>query len=522
MNTHKEILKICMQKGFLLDRDLLNSLSSLEEHLAKKLILSYLSLNLQDKMITKSSFVENYKKLMKLGGEEDFELSRNFFISLGVSKEDFSLGEKKEVIIQEKNQNKSVKVLFSPTLISKKVSVQDFVFHFRSRYEQIKAILMEKNLDNLRSIRRIGRDRENYYIIVCVSQKRITKNGNILLDVEDLNGSATVLINNNKKELFDKAKDILPDEVIALGVSGNNEILFANDIIYPEAFLTEKKRAKKEELAVFISDIHVGSTMFLEKEFLKFIKWLNYEEGNEEQKELAKKVKYLFINGDLVDGVGHFPGQEQWLNISDMEGQYNKIIEYLKLIRKDIEIIIAPGNHDAVWVGEPQPPIDKKWAPELYKMENVTLVTNPSLVEVQDTFKIFIYHGASMHGMINEIEDLRMIYKTDSPTRIVKEMLKRRHLAPTHGLVDYIPCDKGDTLLINPLPDVITTGDLHKSEVSSYNGILIISTSCWQEKTPFQEKVGNNPDFCKVPLLNLKTREIKILDFSSEEKNESH
>ena len=41
-----------------------------------------------------------------------------------------------------------------------------------------------------------------------------------------------------------------------------------------------------------------------------------------------------------------------------------------------------------------------------------------------------------------------------------------------------------------------------------------ICNSCWQSITPFEEKVGNNPDPCKVPVLNLKTREIKIMDFS--------
>jgi len=31
--------------------------------------------------------------------------------------------------------------------------------------------------------------------------------------------------------------------------------------------------------------------------------------------------------------------------------------------------------------------------------------------------------------------------------------------------------------------------------------------------TPYQEKFGNEPDHCKVPMFNLKTREVKLLDF---------
>jgi hypothetical protein len=43
---------------------------------------------------------------------------------------------------------------------------------------------------------------------------------------------------------------------------------------------------------------------------------------------------------------------------------------------------------------------------------------------------------------------------------------------------------------------------------------LIICSSCWQSITPFEEKVGNLPDPCKVPIVNLQTGALKILDFS--------
>ena len=49
------------------------------------------------------------------------------------------------------------------------------------------------------------------------------------------------------------------------------------------------------------------------------------------------------------------------------------------------------------------------------------------------------------------------------------------------------------------------------------NNILLVASSCWQSITPFEEKVGNVPDPCKVPLFNLKSREVKIVDFSEGE-----
>ena len=47
---------------------------------------------------------------------------------------------------------------------------------------------------------------------------------------------------------------------------------------------------------------------------------------------------------------------------------------------------------------------------------------------------------------------------------------------------------------------------------------LLVSISCWEEMTPYQEKFGNIPDHCKVPIFNLKTRKIKILDFEEFER----
>jgi len=45
----------------------------------------------------------------------------------------------------------------------------------------------------------------------------------------------------------------------------------------------------------------------------------------------------------------------------------------------------------------------------------------------------------------------------------------------------------------------------------------LVTSSCWQSITPFEEKLGNIPEPCRVPLFNLKTREIKIIDFSDDE-----
>ena len=95
----------------------------------------------------------------------------------------------------------------------------------------------------------------------------------------------------------------------------------------------------------------------------------------------------------------------------------------------------------------------------------------------------------------------------------MKFLLKRRHLAPTHSSTLHMPDANQDALVIDRVPDFFVAGHIHKSSVSSYRNIRMICGSCWQSKTPFQEKVGHHPEPCRVPIVNLQTRNVKILKF---------
>jgi DNA polymerase II small subunit len=515
----KELLKTCMSKGFLLDKEMLILFEELSDEGCMEVIEAISDLKLKERVINKKLFEENFDaikgSLLKFRGGDSIN---TFFTGMGYLGGN---GEGSEEILEKLNEEKEsskkpFKILSAPAFIQRKIVVNDFIKHFRSRYEKLKKILETKDFENLTSIRKIGKNKGNYTLIVAVANKRITKNKNILLEVEDMTGTAMVLVNNNKKELYNLGKDVLKDDIIAINLMSSGTFMFANEIVYPEASLSEKRKSDSDVWVAFISDLHTGSKMFLEKNFLKFVKWLNGGEGDNSQRALAEKIKYLFVVGDVIDGVSHYPGQENELDIKTARGQYGQAEDLFKLIRKDIEMIICPGNHDAVWVGEPQPIIGENFAPELHKMENVTLVPNPSLIELEEGFKVLMYHGGSINFLIEEFPEIRTKYKHNAPTRVVKEMVKRRHLAPIHGLADYIPCEE-DGLVIDNTPDIIVTADQHRSEVSMMNNILLVASSCWQSITPFEEKVGNNPEPCRVPLFNLKTREIKILDFSDPE-----
>ncbi len=516
-----DILKIFVERGFLLDREMLDFLNDLGSREIASEILNRIALVSHKKIITRELVNENIEKIRPLLFELDSEKKKlvdKYFVNVSISvevKKESSIENK----IEENNGKSSIKIISSPIIDSQKIEVSNFIRHFRSRYIFMKKLLQNRQeLDSLISIDKISGNR-NFSIIAMVTKKQTTKNKNIILEVEDLTGASKLLISKNKEQLYEKSKEIVLDDVIGFRCSGTRDFLFVNDFFYPDCFLKEKKRVEKESYALFISDIHTGSKNFLENNFERFISWLNRDQ------EILKKIRYLFVVGDTIDGIGVYPGQEKDLAIRDIKEQYQKLAEFYNKIPKHISIIQCAGQHDAVRVAEPQPPVGSDFAEPLHQIENLFLVSNPSLVEIEsgnclingdktdEGIKILMYHGASMHGLINEIEELRLGNAHATPAKVVKHLLLRRHLAPTHGSVNYIPGNE-DSMIIKEAPDIITTGDLHRTDIDSYNNILIISNSCWQSITAFEEKMGNVPDPCKVPILNLKTREIRILDFS--------
>ena len=534
------ILKLFLEKGFLLDKEMLGFLNELDDKDVANEILEKIAVVSQKKVITKGLVGENIDKIKPVFFDLDSEKKKlvdkyfvNVSISVEVKKErsvesggenvegvEGKVGAKPELGDLDGVEPGMVKILSSPVIASQKLEVKNFVKHFRSRYNGMKKLLMERpELDNLISIDKITGNNE-ISIIGIVTSKQITKNKNLIMEVEDLTGSVKILINQNKEEVYEKSKEILLDDIIGFKCNGTRDFLFVNDFFYPDCNVPEKKKLDEEVYSLFISDVHVGSNNFLGDNFMKFINWLNGEGSDRKQKETLKKIKYMFVVGDTIEGVGVYPGQEKELVIKDIKTQYDRLAEFYSKIPKHIQIIQCAGQHDGVRVPEPQPPVGDDFGEALHKLSNVHIVSNPSFVEIggkegKEGIKVLMYHGASMHNIIGEIEELRLANAHSSPAKVIKHLLLRRHLAPTHGATTYIPGDE-DCMLINEVPDIITTGDLHRTDIDSYNGVLIIANSCWQSMTAFEEKVGNVPDPCKVPILNLKSREIKILDFSDQ------
>jgi len=526
---NKEILKWCLEKGILLDAETLSLLNDIGDIESAKTILENIKNYTQTRVITKRLFQMHKEKtqefFLTLPKENQKKLEK-FKIKLGleieISKE-VSI-EKHKNPEQEVNLNveeNSVKVLSETPSFKKKVVVDDFVKHFRNRFMKLRNILQERSeLDQLTSINKLPSSRKKVSIIGMISNKRITKNKNILLDVEDFTGRTRVLISAGKEEVFEKAENLALDSVIGFNGFGDREITFVNDIILPESILSERKKSPVDENVLFMGDLHYGSKHFFEKDFLKFIDYLNGKNGDNFE---VDKIKYLFVGGDLVAGVGNYPNQEKDLKIKNIEDQFQGLAEIFSKIKKNIKIIVSPGNHDGVRLMEPQPVLDEKYAWPLYNLKNVILTGNPACVNIGakkgfEGFDILSYHGFSIPYYANNIP--RLIKSTiNSPEKIMAYLLQNRHLAPAFSSVQTLPSEE-DQLVIDKVPDIFVAGHIHKCALTYQNNILLVSNSGWEAATEYQKRFGNKPDFCKVPMFNLKTRAVKILDFESKETRE--
>lgn len=392
----------------------------------------------------------------------------------------------------------------------KKIIVRDFINHFRNRYIELSMIIQNNNnLFNLVSINKTSREKESVTIIGMVREKKITKKGHLMLSIEDLTGNLNIIIPLFRDKLFNDSLNICLDSVVGFSGVSNNKIMFVEKTFFPEINLEKRKKIDSDCSVMFIGDIHFGSKNFMKEEFFKLIEYLSIESKEN------KSIKYLFIVGDLVSGIGNYPNQENDLEINDLEEQFDKLSNLLGKIRKDIQIIISPGNHDGVRLMEPQPEINYKYASKLKNMNNVEFVVNPYNKKIEE-LNILIYHGFSLPYYANNIENLIKNNAMNNPEVIMKYLLKNRHLAPTNISNQYFPSFE-DKLLIKEVPDIFVCGHTHKNSITYENNTLLISVSSWEKITEYQKKLGNNPDFAKVPVINLHTRAVKILDFNIKE-----
>lgn len=427
----------------------------------------------------------------------------------------------KEVEVKYKRNLTESKVNFDKFKVLKDTSnksytsgeIGNLIEYFQNRYKKLSGILEKRpELRTWQKINEITENQTDLNLIVMITDIRSTKNGHYLIEVEDDTGSMPILVSKDNDDLIRAARNLMRDEVIGVIAQkragpSENRLAICQNLIDPD--VPRKERKEVDFGTVFTSDIHIGSSTFLEDAFVRFTRWLNGDYGSEEQREMANNVKYMIIGGDIVDGIGVYPNQDKELAIKDITAQYDEAARLVGDIRSDIKIIITPGNHDASRVAEPQPAVPEKYAKSLYKLNNVEFLSNPSTVSL-DGLEVLIYHGRGIDDMVMGSND----FSHERNDLVMKEFLRKRHLAPLYGERTPLASELEDHLVIDSVPDVLHTGHVHINTYANYKGIHCINSGTFQTQTEFQKIYNIVPTPAEVPIIDVggNYKQLKFID----------
>ncbi|MBN1940708.1 MAG: metallophosphoesterase [Candidatus Diapherotrites archaeon] len=382
-------------------------------------------------------------------------------------------------------------------------TVKNFLELFQGKFDLLSEMLRKRHSLQPRPINRLRTISKGNAIdlVGMVFKKWVTKNGHLAFQLEDKEARCIALVMKNDSKIMRTAETILPDNVIGLkAVKWGDDMVIIKEIYFPDLPLRKQKTIQDAVSIAATSDLHVGSKLFLEKSFYKFLEWINGRIDNEKERDKVSRIKYLVISGDNADGIGIYPSQVNELNIKDISKQYETFGRLVKEIPEYIEILIIPGQHDAVRWADPKPAIPEEMLQELKGYSNIHLMGSPSWAEIEG-FKTMIYHGDSLHDLIGNVSFL----DSSRPAEAMVELLKRRDLMSGYGIRHpYVP-EKKDFMVIKEEPDLVFIGDMHHNNYANYRGVQVINSGTWQGRTAYQVKLGHTPTPGIVPVLELNT-----------------
>ncbi|HXV51338.1 MAG TPA: DNA-directed DNA polymerase II small subunit, partial [Nitrosopumilaceae archaeon] len=380
-------------------------------------------------------------------------------------------------IREDEELDDSHEILFDVTSkITSAEGVDGFNALFSSRYAKLKRIMsnrpeakMLKPISSAISIK----SKDEVYVCGLVSDRRTDRNVT-KITLDDPSGSIeTIVIDEDLQKI---ASSLLMDQfVMEKIVASKNGGFIVKDIILPDIPDHVTNRSKTETYALFVSDLHIGSRFFMEKEFLDLVSWLSSSDP------VARKIRFMVIGGDVVDGIGIYPNQDKELVALDTGEQLKLVFEVLDKIPKHIKVFISPGNHDPGRRALPQPAIPAKYNPNLWGRKNFFMVGNPSMISLNGV-KVLIFHGQSVDDIVKTTPGLSY----DKPSKVMQYLLKARHLSPIYGAQTPLAPELEDFMVIDEVPDIFHAGHVHVVGFDLYKGVLILNSGTWQSQTPFQ------------------------------------
>jgi len=452
-------------------------------------------------------FLENIdvKSLEKIIKEIVREKTKQKLFQINQDDLEVYLGIKEDQTLQNDH-----KIIFDPTLkITTGEGVKGYNALFSSRFNKLKRIISDRPesrmLKSIASVKTIKSD-DDMYVCGLVTTRSTERNITKLV-LEDPSGSFEGIVFD--VELQKTAGSLLSDQFIMARIGfGKNAGFIIKDLISPDIPDQASNRSETETYAVFLSDLHIGSKYFMEEEFSEFVSWLSSPDP------IARKIRFVLICGDLVDGVGIYPNQDKELVCQTIEDQLKKVEGLLSRIPNYIKIFIMPGNHDPGRRALPQPAIPKKYNLGLWEKENVFMVGNPAVVSLNGV-KVMMFHGQSIDDIVKTTPGLSY----DKPTNVMKHLLRARHLSPIYGSQTPIAPEMEDLMVIDDIPDIFHVGHVHRAELDMYKGILLLNSGSWQKQTPFQASVGMTPNPGIALMVNLKTFKVYHENYNSNKLN---
>ncbi len=376
--------------------------------------------------------------------------------------------------------------------------MKDFSRYFEHRYRALASMLRtRRELMGAVPIARAKKMTKEVRLIGIVQSVKKTRAGHRLMVVEDEEDTCQVLVPSKGPAGDDYA---VPDEVIGVvGRPWKDGIILGEAIIRPDVSPSHAYAGAEAPLwAAFVSDLHVGSKLFLEDRWSKFVQWMHGEE--------ASRIKYLVIVGDVVDGIGVYPRQDEDLVLDDVYLQYEEVSRQMAGLPDNVQVIILPGNHDAIRPAEPQPALPAG-IQELFPDDYIFL-GNPAALRLHGV-DVLCYHGRSMDDFVTGLPGMSY----DRPLAAMIEMLRRRHLAPFYGSKTPLAPERSDYMIIDSVPSIFATGHVHGLGVGEYRGVKILNSSTWQSQTSYQRMHNITPRAGMVPMVNLQTGETFVKAF---------
>ncbi len=408
-----------------------------------------------------------------------------------------------------------LEVVFDPTgKLGTIGAFDDFLRYFRSRFEKMSALFRQRidtrNAGSISDALSGGTNGRGRFVCMVVDKRE--KGDRIFLTVDDYDDEATVLVGKFNPSLWQTARRVVRDQVLYLETrKSSGRLLVAENIVLPEIPDRKPVHADEEVFAVLISDVHIGSKTFLEDAFRRVLGWLKGDVGAPNQRDIASRVKYVLIGGDLVDGIGVYPRQEVDLKVPDIYEQYRLAARFVGEIPEHMEVVLIPGNHDAVRQALPQPAIPKDFAGPVYESRRIVSLGDPAEISLHGVH-FLLFHGTSLMDIVSSVPG----FDYQKPVEVMEYQLRARHLAPEYGKLTPIGPELEDFLVVERVPDVFQSGHVHVPGFGVYRGTTIVNSGAWQGQTDYQKRMGLVPQPGLLPVVNLKTLEVRMIDFRSE------